>query len=406
MRLIDCYIENFGGLSEYSISFDKELTVLMEANGFGKSTLAAFIKAMFYGFPRATKTLDKNERKLYTPWQGGKFGGNLSFEYEGVSFRIERSFGATPRQDTFSLYELDPFKQSDRFTENIGQELFKLDVESYEKSTYMAQSGGISSFATAGIQTKLGDLVEEADDIYNFDKAVAALRDKRIKYKTYKGQYGTVYEIKNEISNLQTKISEKPQIENDCEIFKKQYSELILKEKENEAALESVRKRITKASEIAVLENLSKQYKELEQEKEQLKLEMENLLSVYQKGIPTLEEIENSSPFSKRCGSLLLINHIITRFVYGIFFGLLPSCSHLVSYWIILLVVIAFLFIAKKYEWFRFFEFLVIRKPTKKQLTLAMQGISYYHKTETSLKKLKDDPAFAKYFVKHLNRDE
>ena len=45
-----------------------------------------------------------------------------------------------------------------------------------------------------------------------------------------------------------------------------------------------------------------------------------------------------------------------------------------------------------------------VRKPTKKQLTLAMQGISFYHKTETAIKKLKDDPAFAKYFEKHLDK--
>lgn len=55
---------------------------------------------------------------------------------------------------------------------------------------------------------------------------------------------------------------------------------------------------------------------------------------------------------------------------------------------------------------FVFFEFLVVRKPTKKQLILAMQGISYYHKTESAIKKLKKDHVFAKYFEKHLNKDE
>lgn len=79
-----------------------------------------------------------------------------------------------------------------------------------------------------------------------------------------------------------------------------------------------------------------------------------NAYEKYQR-IPTMIEIEKSSPFSERCGSLLLINHIIIKFVYGIFFGLLPSCSLFISYWIILLVVTIFMFVAKKYEWFRFF---------------------------------------------------
>ena len=292
MRLIDAYIENFGGLSAYSISFDKELTVIMESNGFGKSTLAAFIKAMFYGFPKGARSLDKNERKLYTPWQGGKFGGNLSFEYEGVSYRIERSFGATPKQDDFALYELEPFKKSERFSENIGQELFKLDVESYEKSTYMAQNGTIGTFATAGIQTKLGDLVEEADDIYNFDKAVEALREKRISLKSFRGQTGKIYEIKNEISHLQAKLAEKSSVEAEIDSNKCKYDELNLQGKENEIALKNVRERITKASEMAVLENLSKRHEELIEEIRDISCENDSLRAAYNYDLPKAEEIE------------------------------------------------------------------------------------------------------------------
>ena len=70
LKLISCYIENFGGLSKYSIQFQPGITVIEEPNGFGKTTLAEFIRAMFYGFPRASKTLEKNSRKKYLPWQG------------------------------------------------------------------------------------------------------------------------------------------------------------------------------------------------------------------------------------------------------------------------------------------------------------------------------------------------
>ena len=64
MKLIQCHIENFGGLSDVDFSFEEGLTVLYQPNGFGKSTLAAFIKAMFYGFPRNTKrSLSENDRK-------------------------------------------------------------------------------------------------------------------------------------------------------------------------------------------------------------------------------------------------------------------------------------------------------------------------------------------------------
>ena len=52
MKLIRCHIENFGVLSDFDFSFAEGLTTICQSNGFGKSTFAAFIKAMFYGFPR------------------------------------------------------------------------------------------------------------------------------------------------------------------------------------------------------------------------------------------------------------------------------------------------------------------------------------------------------------------
>ena len=58
MKLISLYIENFGCLHQYDLEFRDGLTVIREPNGFGKTTLAEFIRAMFYGFPRAAKTLD------------------------------------------------------------------------------------------------------------------------------------------------------------------------------------------------------------------------------------------------------------------------------------------------------------------------------------------------------------
>ena len=71
MKLISCYIENFGGLSGCSLDFEAGLTVLCRPNGFGKTTLAEFIRVMFYGFPRKPRTgLWKKEK--YQPYNQPK----------------------------------------------------------------------------------------------------------------------------------------------------------------------------------------------------------------------------------------------------------------------------------------------------------------------------------------------
>ena len=94
MKLLHCYVENFGKLCKFSYHFSDSLSVIEGENGWGKSTLAVFIKAMLYGLPasRSTDLLD-NERKRYAPWNGELFGGSLSISVGERSYRIERIFG-------------------------------------------------------------------------------------------------------------------------------------------------------------------------------------------------------------------------------------------------------------------------------------------------------------------------
>ena len=64
MRLISCHIENFGKLSDMTVDFSEDMHIIMEENGFGKTTLAAFIRVMFYGFTGdGKKNIAENERR-------------------------------------------------------------------------------------------------------------------------------------------------------------------------------------------------------------------------------------------------------------------------------------------------------------------------------------------------------
>lgn len=68
MRLLRCHIENFGVLSGFDYEFPEGLAVICRENGFGKSTLAAFLKAMFYGLPRTgAHNVTENERRRFEP---------------------------------------------------------------------------------------------------------------------------------------------------------------------------------------------------------------------------------------------------------------------------------------------------------------------------------------------------
>ena len=61
MKLIACHIENFGKLSDLSVEFSDGINVINESNAWGKSTLAAFLKVMFYGLDA------KKDAKAFEP---------------------------------------------------------------------------------------------------------------------------------------------------------------------------------------------------------------------------------------------------------------------------------------------------------------------------------------------------
>ena len=63
MKLLKCHIENFGKLSNYDYSFEDGLNTIKEENGFGKTTFASFIKAMFYGMEAKKKYKNINRQK-------------------------------------------------------------------------------------------------------------------------------------------------------------------------------------------------------------------------------------------------------------------------------------------------------------------------------------------------------
>ena len=58
MRLISCHIENFGKLQNVDFEFNKDCTIFCEDNGWGKSTLASFVKVMFFGFDNAKAKIE------------------------------------------------------------------------------------------------------------------------------------------------------------------------------------------------------------------------------------------------------------------------------------------------------------------------------------------------------------
>ena len=178
MRLLNCQIENFGKLHALSLDFQDGLYVFLRENGFGKSTLAAFIRVMFYGLSGERKTQDSdNERKKYRPWQGGSFGGSLSFALDdGKCYRITRHFGERKGQDQFLLYDAETNLPSKDYSERIGEELFRIDETSFRRTLFIGQQA-LETGVTSEINARIGNVSEDPEDMNRYAEVIERLKD-------------------------------------------------------------------------------------------------------------------------------------------------------------------------------------------------------------------------------------
>ena len=241
MKLMRLHVENFGKLQNFDFSFERGLNVLLEENGWGKSTLAAFIKAMLYGMPaNSRQSLDENERKKYMPWQGGAYGGSLEFSTASGKYRIERFFGAKESGDSFALYDLATNCESTRYSSRVGEELFGIDADGFARTVYLSQHAVTAKGDNNTITAKLGDLLDDVDDIGSFDDAMAAL-EKRRKYYKMTGERGRIAEIEREIANLGAQIEQLTRSEEMMHQKESELAALAWRMKELTASIEEVR---------------------------------------------------------------------------------------------------------------------------------------------------------------------
>lgn len=231
MKIISFYIRNFGKLSNYEMKMDSKLTTIFEKNGYGKTTITAFIKAMLYGFNETTKDIKKNPRYKYAPWNKGSYGGSLEIEIENETYRIEREFNPNKaNNDTVKIINLATNKQINDFS--ISSRILGLSEESFERSVYIPQKELEISF-NKDLKSKLANLIGGTNDVQNFSSANQIIVDKYKSIKKTKAT-GLYFDQKSKLLDLEQKLRECDNASIAIEVLKKEVeSDNLLLEKLN-----------------------------------------------------------------------------------------------------------------------------------------------------------------------------
>lgn len=231
MKLEKAHIENFGKLKNFDVQFNEESNLLLENNGWGKSTLAAFIRIMFFGFQNENKSsVVENERKKYDPWQGGVYGGQLTFAVGKKKYRIERTFGKTRNEDRFVLYDAIKNLPSVDYSENIGEEVFSIDAESFMRSIFIGQDD-CETNATIQIQKRIGNVAKKIEDIEDYEKAWQRLQEKILEMSP-ENKEGSLYKLEKSIAGVESILEKSQGVEEKMDELQQKEKDCLEKRKE------------------------------------------------------------------------------------------------------------------------------------------------------------------------------
>ena len=275
-----CHIAQFGKWKDADFSFSPGKNSFLWDNGYGKTSFIYFFKLMFYGVSGDRKQdLEENERKHYMPFQGASFGGRIIFRIGEKRYRLERSFGLKKSEDSFRLFDEDSGKESKDYSENIGEELFSLDAESFQR-VCMISHEDLHFSMNSRMHAKLGNVAEDQEDMKKFQQVQTILKD-GINALSPNRRTGNIFKLKMQEEELSSGLYGKEALENAVLSIEKEV--LSLTEKEAERKEEGKALEAELSQRISEKDSLGKwmSYAQKKEEWEKAEYRYENALKWY-----------------------------------------------------------------------------------------------------------------------------
>ncbi len=209
MKIVSLQIQSFGKLQNVQLNLSDGVNIIQQHNGFGKTTVANFVRAMLYGFtykPRAQADGSrKNDAEEFLPWNTDKlFGGSMVVEHDGHLYRIERFFGkksAVEKLSVFNQSTSTPVK----IDVPLGEFFLGLSADSFDRSVYLPQEAVVMS-SNDNIDKQLAGLVENGAQ--DFEKVLETLRDHKRYFRYERGRGGEIPRLEDQAFQLQLQLQQ------------------------------------------------------------------------------------------------------------------------------------------------------------------------------------------------------
>ncbi len=209
MRIEQVTVRSFGLLRNYQETFSDGVNIIEGANETGKSTLAAFIRYMLYGFGEETGVLSERERRIN--WVTGTADGSMTVTVGETRYRIDRktervgSGQAIAYTDTCEMTDVDTGKPVLLQT-SPGEYLLGVGKSLYESTAFLGQLSDTAENA-ADMKQSIENLLFSGDEKVNTGRAITALTETRDALLSPDRSSGRLVEIRSRAASLAGRLS-------------------------------------------------------------------------------------------------------------------------------------------------------------------------------------------------------
>lgn len=263
MKIIELYIENFGGVSDKHLSFSDGINLIVGDNETGKSTAVAFISYVFFGFS------DRKEKKLLSDVRSGTSCGSIEIETDdGKRYRVTRreTQSGKPTVEVFDENG-ESFDEWKSFP-SLGEYFFGIPHTLFSRSLLVDQREGL--LLADGSVDALRNLMLSGSETQELQKALKKLDDRRVELLHKKGKGGRIDELDREIDDYSRCFREGAELRERAEISGAEITASELELGALKVKYAKVSSEISARREAAIRElliekdGLEKQYKESE----------------------------------------------------------------------------------------------------------------------------------------------
>ena len=202
----------FGGLDGAELAPGPGLTVITAPNESGKSTWAAFIKAMFYGID--TRDRDKAgylaDKNRYQPWSGSPMAGELDLEWQGRDITLRRSSARSgPFQQFEAVYTASGDPVPGLTGANAGQTILGCGKEVFTRTALVGQNGAAVT-AAPELERRIAALAASGQEDVSFSATERTLKDWRNRRRANRSN-GLIPDLERELADTDAALAEMAQ---------------------------------------------------------------------------------------------------------------------------------------------------------------------------------------------------